>query len=62
MGTGAIRENPQGGGVFIHPFNVRLAEIKTPPLLFLLLITKKHSGFQKIQRGVGFLFTVSNRG
>ena len=29
--TGVLRENPQGGGVFIHPFNVGLTEIKTPP-------------------------------
>ena len=29
--TGVSRENPQGGGVFIHHFLLRLAEIKTPP-------------------------------
>ena len=29
--TGVLRENPQGGGVFIHCFESRLAEIKTPP-------------------------------
>ena len=29
--TGVVRENPQGGGVFIHQFYLRLAEIKTPP-------------------------------
>ena len=28
---GVVRENPQGGGVFIHLFQMRLAEIKTPP-------------------------------
>ena len=31
MITGVLRENPQGGGVFIHCFEFRLAEIKTPP-------------------------------
>ena len=29
--SGVSRENPQGGGVFIHHILLRLAEIKTPP-------------------------------
>ena len=28
--TGVPRENPQGGGVYIHHFLLRLAEINTP--------------------------------
>ena len=29
--TGVIRKKPQGGGVFIHLFQLSLAQIKTPP-------------------------------
>ena len=41
-----FQNNPQGGGVFFHHFQLRLAEKKTPPLSLLLSKIKKIEGFQ----------------
>ena len=51
--AGVVRENPQGGGVFIHPFPKRLAKMKTPPK------SQKTSIFLKSERNADFMIIVT---
>ena len=61
-GTGVLRENPQGGGVFFHHFQLRLAEKKTPPLSLHFSKIKKIGFSEKAKLGVGFFSAVFSLG